>query len=187
MKPDPDRIHPTDDVVHKSPNTSSRHGAKLELIIVHDTEGANIKGVGDLQTLGHIFDNPNVPPAARVSCHVGTDAEGNSGRFVADSLKAWHCAFYNSVSLGIEQIGFASQTKWPEAQLQETARWIARWSDMHGIPIRKGGVSLDGRIIRSGVLRHMDLGNLGGGHHDPGEPYPFLDVLALARGYKKLL
>jgi N-acetyl-anhydromuramyl-L-alanine amidase AmpD len=180
---DPNNIHPSDDVVMHVRNCSSRHGAKPILIVLHDTEGGNVKGVADLKGLGTFFDNP----AVQASSHVATDAEGNSARFVADELKAWHCAFFNSVSLGIEQIGFATQFGWPGAQQQETARWIARWAQAYSIPIRQGRVSLDGRIIQSGVARHSDLGNLGGGHHDPGAGYPFADVLRLARGYLHLL
>lgn len=187
MKPDTHRVRPTDDVVHHSPNCSTRHGASIELIVLHDTEGANLPGIRDLQGLGHLFDNPSVPPPDRVSAHVGNDADGNSARFVPDSLKAWHCSFYNAVSLGIEQIGFASQLGWPEPQLQETARWIAYWNLHHKVPIRAGRVTVDGRVAIKGVLRHSDLGNLGGGHHDPGAHYPFADVLALARAYRKLL
>lgn len=179
---DPSNINPTDRVVRHVRNQSTRHGTKPVLIVLHDTEGANIKGIRDLQGLGDWFDNP----AAQASSHVATDGEGNSARYVDDDLKAWHVAFYNSLSLGIEQVGFASQKTWPAAQLHETARWIARWSELYGIPIRQGRASLDGRIIKSGVVRHSDLGNLGGGHHDPGDGYPFADVLALAREYLKL-
>lgn len=164
-------------------NQSSRHGAAPVLIVVHDTEGANIKGVADLQGLAAWFDNP----AAEASSHVATDAEGNSARYVRDGEKAWHVAFYNPVSLGIEQVGFAAQKSWPLEQQKETARWVAYWAKHHGIPIRKGSVSRDGRVLKSGVVRHSDLGNLGGGHKDPGPAYPLHDVLVLARGYLKRL
>jgi N-acetyl-anhydromuramyl-L-alanine amidase AmpD len=186
LKADPNNIHPSDDVVMHVRTNSSRHGVKPSLITLHDTEGANIKGIQDLRGLGTFFDQ-SLGTDHESSSHVADDAEGNSARFVADSLKAWHCAFYNSVSLGIEQIGFAGQKSWPDAQLQETARWIARWAHEYGIPIRQGRVSLDGRIIQSGVVRHSDLGNLGGGHHDPGANYPFTEVLRIARGYLHLL
>jgi hypothetical protein len=192
LKADPNNIHPSDDVVRHVRNCSSRHGVKPILIVLHDTEGANIpKSIRDLQGLGDWFDNP----AAEASAHVGTDSDGNSARFVADSLKAWSCVFYNAPSLNIEQVGFATQKTWPDAQLQETARWIARWAHAYDIPIRHGHVSLDGRIIQSGVIRHSELGHLGGDHHDPdNDPttardgvYPFAGVLRIARGYLHLL
>jgi hypothetical protein len=123
--------------------------------VLHSTEGANLKGIVDLKGLGDWFDNP----AAQASSHVATDAEGNSARYVDDSVKAWSCVFYNSMSLNIEQVGRAAQTSWPDAQIQETARWVGRWADLFDIPIRQGHVSLDGRIIESGVVQHSDLGN----------------------------
>jgi N-acetyl-anhydromuramyl-L-alanine amidase AmpD len=160
-------------------NESSRKGADIKLIVLHDTEGANIKGIRDLQGLANYFDNPE----ADASSHVGVDAEGQSSRMVADDRKAWHSAYYNAPSLGIEQIGFASQKAWSDAQLRETARWIAWWSRKHGIPIRLGLVSRDGRILKSGIVTHVSLGNLGGNHRDPGVSYPLKAVLVYARHY----
>jgi len=176
-----ERFKPNVDVRDLDVGHSSRHGASIQLTVVHDTEGANIKGVTDLRNLGVVFR-----PQNEKSSHVATDAEGNSARYVHDEDKAWHCAFWNSVSLGIEQIGFASQQSWPDAQLDETARWIAYWNFHHGVPIRKGIVSRDGRIIRPGVVRHSDLGVLGGGHSDPGPNYPLALVLRRARRYRAM-
>jgi N-acetyl-anhydromuramyl-L-alanine amidase AmpD len=178
-----ERAQPHVEVRRLVRNCSSRHGASPLLIVVHDTEGANLPGLRDLQGLGDWFDNP----AAQASSHVATDADGNSARFVRDEDKAWHVAFYNPVSLGIEQVGFASQKTWTSAEQAETARWIAYWSKLHGIPIRKGRVTLDGRVTCSGVVRHSELGRLGGDHHDPGPDYPLHDVLDLARGFRKRL
>lgn len=162
-------------------NKSSRNGVKPRLIVIHDTEGANIKGIADLRGLGDFFDRS----AVQASSHVATDAEGQSARYVRDTDKAWHCAGYNSVSLGIEQIGFASQTKWPAAQIDETARWVAHWSRHYKIPIRRGRVAF-GRVLRSGVVTHAQLGAIGGGHHDPGKHYPFKHMLKRAKHFKKL-
>lgn len=157
-------------------NQSSRHGVKPTLIVIHDTEGGNVKGTADLVGVGRWFDNP----AAQASAHVCNDAEGNDARYVPDERKAWHCAAYNSQSLGIEQIGRASQSEWPDAQIKNTAEWVAYWSAKYGIPIRRGAVS-NGVVTRSGVLRHMDLGREGGGHSDPGVNYPFTRMLTLAK------
>jgi hypothetical protein len=103
--------------------------------------------------------------------------------YVNSKLKAWHCALFNSRSLGIEQIGFAEQGHWPTAQLLETARWIARWSQMYDIPIQLGSIK-GSNVSRAGVVTHKMLGPSGGGHIDPGPAYPFSKVLAYARAFK---
>lgn len=175
-----ERVLPHVNVRMLSPNRSSRRGAKLTLITVHATQGRNITGLADLRGLGGWFGRPE----AQVSSHTATDAEGHSGRYVRDSDKAWHCANYNAMSLGIEQVGFAEQTQWADAQLRETARWIAYWSRLYGIPIQKAEVS-GGRVLRPGVLRHSDLGAAGGNHGDPGRAYPTADVLEYARHYRR--
>jgi N-acetylmuramoyl-L-alanine amidase-like protein len=163
-------------------NKSSRKGTRPMLIVVHSTEGVNVTGLADLRGLGGWFDNPE----SQVSSHVATDAEGNSARYVRDEDKAWHCLNYNRVSLGIEQVGKAKQTSWSEAEQRETARWIAYWSLKFGIPIHRGKVD-GGRVTRSGVIRHSELGQLGGGHSDPGSHFPLSDVLDFARHYRELM
>lgn len=175
-----ERVYPKVAVTHIVGAQSARSTGALTLIVLHDTESHNVAGVTDLVGLGNYFDS-----GAQASSHVATDADGQSARFVRDDRKAWHVAAFNSPSLGIEQIGFASQTSWPDAQLRETARWIAYWSAKHGIPIQRGAV-LGSSVTRPGVVLHSDLGVSGGGHHDPGPAYPVEKVLDLARHYKSL-
>lgn len=125
-------------------------------------------------------------PGIEKSSHVIVDGDGHSARIVDDAGKAWTCGYFNSPTLNIEQIGVAASEKWTEAELRETARWVARWSRLHGIPIRRGKVN-GGTITRTGVLTHAQLGSLGGGHTDPGGPakrYPKTRVLMYARAYK---
>jgi len=153
----------------------------VELIVIHDTESANLPKFKDLAGVGAWFDNP----ISDASSHVCTDAEGNSARFVRDHDKAWSCRFYNPVSFNIEQIGFAQQGSWGEPELRETARWIAFWHHNWGIPILKGKVSVDGKIVRPGVIRHSELGRLGGNHSDPGSSYPLAHVNDVARFFAK--
>jgi hypothetical protein len=168
-----ERAFPNVVVRHNVVCQSSR-AAPISLIVVHDTEGANIHGIADLQGLGNFFNNP----AVEASSHVATDADGTSARFVDDTHKAWHVAAFNSIALGIEQIGFASQGSWPDAQLRETARWIAYWSHRWKIPLTFS--------TSHGVCRHSDLGVAGGGHHDPGGNFPFQHTLDLAAHYAAL-
>jgi Negative regulator of beta-lactamase expression len=164
-----------------SPNRSARSTVGISLIVLHSTESANIESSdADLAGVAGWFANP----ASQVSSHVITDSDGHSARCVEDRDKAWTAAAYNSASLNIEQIGRASQTIWAAEELKETARWIARWSKDHGIPIERAKVSA-GRVLSPGVAMHSDLGSAGGGHTDPGSAYPLGQVLDLATNYRK--
>lgn len=165
------RVYPHVVVRHNVICQSERHPSGIDRIVIHDTEGANIKGIRDLEGLGNYFDIR----ATEASSHTGGDAEGQSARFVPDDKKAWHCFNDNSRSLGHEQIGYASQTSWPLAQVLETARWVALWSNRHGIPIDEVH-----------VVTHASLGVNGGGHHDPGTNYPMKRMRRYARIFKTL-
>lgn len=160
-------------------NASSRGGARPLLIVLHSTEGANVAGLADLVGLGRFFDTPE----REASSHVAVDAEGNSARYVRDSIKAWTQANYNPVSLSIEQVGRAAQTEWSDELVDESARWVAYWSRKHGIPIQRGQVS-GGRVLRAGVVTHKSLGVIGGGHVDPGAGFPFVALIHRARRFR---
>jgi len=173
------RYSPNVTVRKMTPNFSSRQGVTPTLIVIHATVSHNRPGNADLASIGDFFMNP----AVQASSHVCVDNEGNSARYVWDKDKAWHCAGYNRMSLGIEQILPADGSEVTQAMYREAARWVARWSKRYGIPIRKGKVS-NGQVLRSGVVRHSELGRLGGGHSDPG-PYDMKAMLTLARTYRE--
>jgi hypothetical protein len=157
------------DITSNSPNQSSRNGMKPRIIVLHTTEGHNRAGLSDVQGLVSFFGNPN----SQVSSHIVNDGEGHDARIVPDDRKAFTQKAFNSIALSIEQIGFASQSEFPEAQLRNTAQWIAHWSKKFGIPITHS--------TTHGVCQHKDLGIEGGGHHDCGPNYPLGRVLAMAR------
>lgn len=161
-------------------NQSSRTGIVPRIIVLHTTEGHESAGISDLVSLGNWFDNP----AAQASSHLANDADGNIARYVPDTNKAWACAGFNSVSLNLEQIGFAAETKdqWMHQvkQLRSTAEIIAHWCDKHKIPVQHGAVS-GTQVTKPGVVFHSDLGTYGGGHHDPGTGFPLTYVLNLAQ------
>jgi hypothetical protein len=165
----------------------SERSVRPQSIVVHATQSGELAGVKDLAGVGTWFDRKPRPGDSGSSAHVCVDGEGHSARFVADSRKAWHVYLYNSLTLGVEQIGFTDKTEWTDAQLKEVARWIARWSVIWGIPIQKGRARTDRpEILRAGVFRHSELGAAGGSHFDPGvSSYPLHDVLDMARGYRK--
>lgn len=164
-------------------NQSSREGAKPELIVLHSTEGNNVPdSAADLAGLAAFFNNP----ATAASSHVATDSDGHSSRMVPDERKAWTCASFNRVSLNVEMIGKAATEDWSDEQIRETARWIARWSLKHDIPIREAVVR-HAAVVKSGVIRHSQLGAYGGGHSDPGSAFPFARCLREAHEIKLAL
>lgn len=178
----PERIKPNVVVRKDSPNCYSPRGADIRLIVLHSTESHNRPGPSDLESIANYFANR----ATEASSHVLTDAEGTSARCVGDADAAWTQVAFNRTSLSVEQIGFASQTSWPEPQLKETARWIAQWSKRHGIPIRKAR-TFGSRVLLSGITTHRKLGSAGGNHSDPGDNYPLGHVLDLAKHYRNKL
>lgn len=166
-----------------SPNKSSRHGARITGIILHDTESHDYTGAKDVEGVLSWFANP----ASEVSAHYVIDADGHVGRSVGDYDKAWHAANANPTTVGIEQVGFASLPRWKwlkrDRQLRKVAQFLAFYSLEYGIPLAKLGHVQGDRVY--GVVRHSDLGVWGGGHHDPGDGYPLTRVLRYARWYRK--
>jgi hypothetical protein len=173
------RIRPHLVVDHPSPNLSTRGGAHPTLIVIHATAGHNRPGISDLTNLGGWFGQRS----SEVSAHVGVDNEAHSARYVSDFDKAWHCAAYNRLALGIEQVMPGDGSEITRDMYRETARWVALWSKAHNIPIHKASVR-DGAVLRAGVIRHSELGALGGNHGDPGRGYDMHAMLSLARFYR---
>lgn len=164
-------------------NQSARSDAP-KILVIHTTEGPNSKGLGDLQGIAAYFDNPSV----QASSTIVVDGEGHSARLMSDQAKPWTQASYNSVSLSIENIGYAATTRedWFKNyhnQLATNAKWLAYWSDEWDIPLRKA-ITISGGVQRTGVASHKQLGQYGGGHVDPGAGYPINYVIKLARYHK---
>jgi hypothetical protein len=170
-------------VWHRSPNVSSRGGATVRLIVIHDTEGATT-----YQSLGNWFANPS----ARVSSHTGIDnSTGNKiGEYVKPADNAWAASNANSVSIQTELCvpsGAAANwtaDRWKQHphMLRKCAEWIAEEARRYGIPI----VKLTGDQTRSGrgVCQHRDLGWAGNTHYDCGKGFPIDYVIGMAKGGK---
>lgn len=177
---------PSVDLALNVHNQSDRQGATPKIIVLHSTESGDVRGLSDLSGIGSWFNNP----AAEASAHVGVDAEGNSARYVPDGRKAWACSGFNRPSLNLEMVGRASWflARWTgrRRQLEEVARWLAYWSAKHHIPLEWGKVDrAAGIILKPGIVRHMDLGAIGGNHHDPGRFFPTSRVIRRARKIKR--
>lgn len=136
----------------QSPNQSARPtGVPVDLIVVHDTEGGYQGAIS-------WFANSH----AQVSAHLVLKENGSEAtQMVAYSRKAWHCANFNSRSIGLEMAGFAKAGYGPH-QWAVAARIVAFLLHQHHLPARwaHGGNG-------PGFCRHYDLGAAGGGHYDP--------------------
>lgn len=158
-----------------SPCRSSRNGSKPRRIVLHITVSHNRPGLGDLDAILDYFSHPST----QASSHIVNDREGNSGRCVPDSDKAWTQAAYNPDSLSIEQIEYSdrrTRTEWlteSSAQIDNTARWVAYWAKRYAIPLVHS--------VQHGVCQHSDLGAAGGGHSDCGPHFPIDVVIERAK------
>jgi N-acetyl-anhydromuramyl-L-alanine amidase AmpD len=151
---------PRPEVRHIVRNQSSRNGTKPLLIVLHSTESLN-------------------QPKAQASSHTCNDAQGNDARYVPDNRKAWPAPATTRCRSTTSRSAPPLRQTWPEAQLRNTAEWVAYWSKLHRIPIQRGRVG-SGQVIKPGVVMHSELGAIGGGHHDPGVLYPIDRVISYA-------
>jgi N-acetylmuramoyl-L-alanine amidase len=161
-------------VQRPSPNQSTRHGTRIDLLVWHETAGAYAGSVAWLCN-----------PQADASAHLVIREDGHEAtQLVPLAAKAWHAyPTFNPRSVGVEHANVTTKGYATEAQLETSAR-VFGWLCLHlGIPPRwaRGGAG-------PGVCRHLDLGAAGGGHTQCG-PWlagweRFLDLLhaEIARG-----
>lgn len=172
-------VEPKTIKAHLKRNYSSRRGARPALLVVHDTESANVPGLQDLRAIAAWFNNPR----SSASSTYTTDAEGNTLELVPETAKPWTQAFFNGWSISNELIGRATQTTWPERQLRAAAQVFAAAASRWGIPVQHGLVS-GCAILKPGIVQHSDLGGCGGGHHDAGKSFPIARFVALVKEYR---
>lgn len=145
--------HPLPPLIYlPSPNQSYRLGARVDGIVIHETEGGFTGACSWLR-------NPRSDASAAAVLR-------EDGLLLAQLVpwgrKAWHAANANRYTLGLELAGFTANPNKPE-QLARAERIVAWWCKTFSIPAHQG----DARGHR-GIVRHRDLGAYGGGHHDPG-------------------
>jgi hypothetical protein len=157
-----------------SPNRSTRAGARIDLLVWHETAGPYRGSIAWLRN-----------PASRASAHLVIREDGlAAAQLVPLAEKAWHAAAFNARSVGVEHADVTPKGYASEHQLQVSAR-VFGWLCLHlSIPPRwaRGG---QGR----GVCYHGELGALGGNHPGCGPDrcgwYRFLELLheELERGH----
>jgi N-acetyl-anhydromuramyl-L-alanine amidase AmpD len=137
-----------------SPNQSERT-SHVDLVVVHDTEGGYEGSVAWF-----------AQARSQVSAHVVLREDGcEATQCVPYAKKAWHCAAYNSRTIGLEMAGLASHG-YSRAQLRKAARIVAFFLRHYHLPpiLRNPAAGHDG----PGFTLHQYLGASGGNHHDPG-------------------
>lgn len=140
-------------VQRHSPNQSTRAGAKIDLLVYHETAGHY---AGDLDWLCN--------PAAQASATgVLREDGGELTQLVPIKMKAWAQADFNPRAVGIEHSNITPKGYSTEQQLRESARLFAWLATVLQIPVRisRGGHG-------PGICRHLDLGAAGGGHTQCG-------------------
>ena len=133
-----------------SPNYSSRGGAHIDLLVLHDTEGSYQSAISWF-----------LVRQSQVSAHFVVKEDGSEATQMVDiGMKAWHACNANPRSIGFEMAGVAAKG-FAAVEIQTLADIFA--FHLHGmeIPCRHaigGG---------PGFCSHFELGMLGGGHSDP--------------------
>jgi N-acetylmuramoyl-L-alanine amidase len=99
-----------------SPNFSSRNGTKIDMIVMHYTDGASAQGA-----INRFLD-----PREQVSAHYIIERNGDIFQMVNDSEKAWHAkTLANPRSIGIEHVALPGQHMAPDQQTSSVA--LVRW------------------------------------------------------------
>lgn len=144
-----------------SPNFSVRTDS-VKMVVLHDTEGS-------YQSAINWFQNPQ----SDVSAHIVLREDGlQATQMVAYDHKAWHCAAFNSASIGLEMAGVATKG-FGSYELKVAARIIAFFLKKYNLPpvLLSEKDALNGK---RGWTCHQLLGQAGGGHSDPGFSKPKL-------------
>jgi N-acetyl-anhydromuramyl-L-alanine amidase AmpD len=162
-----------------SPNRSSRNGVPVDTAVIHTTEGSYGSAI-------NWFSNPS----SKASAHEVIDTDGDYTSMVPWDQAAWTSGGgpfpnMNQRSVNLELAGFASQTNrfWRHLrrpQLHTAAMLVAKASIRYGFPITRGRLLVFGP---GETVGHVHVSGAGG-HHDPGEGFPWKTFLLLCRLYR---
>lgn len=169
---DIDRGRDASSIWTPSPNWNSRSGANVDFLIIHTCEGSYSSCWSWLANA-----------ASGVSAHYVVNDTGSEIRSLVDeNNRAWHiganydCAnndgvdcwrngtSMNSISVGIEHAGFASQSSWNSGQIQRSAELACGITQRNSIPRDSY------HIVGHGQLQPAT-------RTDPGANWPWSDYL----------
>jgi len=107
----------------ESPNTSSRNGARINMIVLHSTTAETVEG-----TINWFLDRKS-----QVSAHYVVDKNGDIYQMVSDDRSAWHAKAINSRSIGIEHVATATD-RLTDAQSKASAQLVRWLVAEYGVP-----------------------------------------------------
>ena len=152
--------------------TPGRGNGPIDRIVIHDTEGGWDASVSTLQ------NDPNK------SVHYIVGQDGRVGQFVSEGDTAWHGGnwFYNQKSVGIEHVGYATQS-YPDAEYAASALLVKYLAGKYGIPKDRTHIIGHDQIPNGNVMAessgpcedtpfNCEQGSSYGGadnHRDPGD------------------
>lgn len=153
-------------------SSSGANGHRI--ILVHTTEGDSLQGMADaLRSKGYSY-------------HIAIDTDGSVHRLVSDDQRAIGAGGANNDSLQVVVVGHANEGQLVDAnsvQLKTLSECIADWSSAYDIPVEHvTGPGIENGGSSRGVAGHIDVKDpASGGHTDPGEKFPWSEVLANAK------
>lgn len=107
-----------------SSNYSSRNGTAISAVTIHTTQGSYAGAISWFQN-----------PSARVSAHyVIRSSDGQITQMVREYHKAWHVAYHNHYTIGIEHEGYISNPAWyTDAMYRASANLVKNICARRGI------------------------------------------------------
>ena len=112
---------------YPTPNFTKGRRDSVRWVIVHCSR-SGILGNDDWTSTINWFANP----AAKASSHLLIGRDGRVGRFVEDSDTAWHAAFHNPYTLGIEICQPTADTPFTDAEIVSAAGCVRDWREKFG-------------------------------------------------------
>ncbi len=147
-----------------SPNFSARGAARVDLLVLHDCEGRYASSVEWFAMR-----------LSAVSAHYVVREDGGEATQMVDLAdKAWHACNFNNRSVGVEMAGY-EKNGFSSALLAATASIFAYLAHHLQIPVRHARAG-----VGPGIASHFDLGQAGGGHHDPSIDSSFMETFVAA-------
>jgi len=162
------------------------NGGRIDpvLFVQHIPVVRNVPGIADFITLG------NVLRAQGLAVQRATDAEGGVALYTRLRDLCYHARGSNSISVGCENMHWATTESWTEKQLRAVAWVLVQARREVGIPIRPAqlvaGNGLAG-CARSGYTTHEKQSDAAGYHDrtDPGAGYRSGQVRELAAFFER--